>query len=127
MSYLVKASIHFNRFPIELFILFSLSYCSHFQPAMAPIGPGRFPPVTWFKWHSPYSRRKWRKSTSPRGQHHDKPLFIMHRGRWRTRLAGGLVCMKAGTYKSSRLNKNSFVPHKQNTFGFLLCALKLSL
>lgn len=29
MSYLVKASIHFNRFPIELFILFSLSYCSH--------------------------------------------------------------------------------------------------
>lgn len=29
MSYLVKASIHFNRFPIELFILFPLSYCSH--------------------------------------------------------------------------------------------------
>lgn len=29
MPYLVKASIHFNRFPIELFILFPLSYCSH--------------------------------------------------------------------------------------------------
>lgn len=31
MSYLVKASIHFNRFPIELFILFPLRYCSHFS------------------------------------------------------------------------------------------------
>lgn len=29
VPYLVKASIHFNRLPIELFILFPLSYCSH--------------------------------------------------------------------------------------------------
>lgn len=43
VSYLVKASIHFNRFPIELFIFILSQLLFPFQAAMAPMGPGRFP------------------------------------------------------------------------------------
>lgn len=71
MSYLVKASIHFNVFPIELFIFSSLR-------VIVPILAG--------------DGANWRKSTSPRGQHHDKPRFhFAQGGRWRTRLEGPCV------------------------------------
>lgn len=118
VSYLVRASIHFNRLPIELFIFILSELLFPFQPAMAPLGPGRFPPVTWFKWHSPYSRRKWRKSTSPRGQRHDKPRFIMHTGRCRTRLAAPRVHKGGNIHQSSRLNKNE---HRSINKTHLLC------
>lgn len=120
VSYLVRASIHFNRFPIELFILFSLSYCSHSSP----------------QWHL-WVLGDFRQSRGLSGIHlirggngesrrHPEASITISPFSLCTGADGehdqrGLVCIKARTYKSSRLNKASRDPKAKHIWFLIAC------
>ena len=101
MSYLVKASIHFNRFPqlnSSFFILSELLFPFP-APAMAPMGPCGdfffFSPAghVAFKWHSPYSRRKWKESRRhPEASIAISPPFHYAQGPMENKIKRGASC-----------------------------------
>lgn len=101
MSYLVKASIHFNRFPQLNSSFFILSELLFPFPAparwhlWAPVEIFFFSPARHvvFKWQSPYSRRKWKESRRhPEASIAISPPFHYAQGPMENKIKQGAPC-----------------------------------